>query len=338
MLACGFEPEDNGEVLALRDATGKKWTQIPTERLEQLKVALAEVEAQRRGLEHPEVADVQAVSAAVARLQDTRGGAAGWATAIGAVLKYVENILGDNHIYLDRAKAQRAEVLGEDNRKPKKDAKKHRFINMSNAVFTRQVASQPGAVELMVALGFREAEGGLLLPNDVSLPQLKARGVELKAGLEWLQRRSKTEKKGEADAKKAAKERDAELAKAAKGAKAKGHDAPKAAAAKPARKAKSGGGSGGSGSGSGGGGGSAKLQDEVKRRVQAERAANEAAREASKLKDKLASLESQTAMALSMKGKGWWGAVRCGGGGVRCAGCGGGWPARAVSRCASPNP
>ena len=82
MLACGFEPEDNGEVLALRDATGKKWTQIPTERLEQLKVALAEVEAQRRGLEHPEVADVQAVSAAVARLQDTRGGAAGWATAI----------------------------------------------------------------------------------------------------------------------------------------------------------------------------------------------------------------------------------------------------------------
>ena len=43
------------------------------------------------------------------------------------------------------------------------------------------------------------------------------------------------------------------------------------------------------------------YQEEVKRRQIAERSANEAAREASKLKDKLASLESQTAMALSMK-------------------------------------
>ena len=59
-------------------------------RLDQLKLALAEVEAQRRGLEHPEVADVQAVSAAVARLKDVRGQAAGWAMAIGAILKYVQ--------------------------------------------------------------------------------------------------------------------------------------------------------------------------------------------------------------------------------------------------------
>ena len=169
LSACGFEPEDNGETLALRDGTGKKWTKIPEERLNQLKLALAEVEAQRRGLEHPEVADVRAVSAAVARLKDTRGQAAGWATAIGAILKYVENILDDNHMYLDLKKQQLAENLGEDTRKPKKDAKKHRFINMGNAVFTRQVASQPGAVELMVALGFRESEGGLLLPNEVRL-------------------------------------------------------------------------------------------------------------------------------------------------------------------------
>ena len=86
----------------------------------------------------------------------------------------------------------------------------------------------------------------------MSLPQLKARGVELRAGLDWLQRLTKTEKKEEVDARKRAKDKEAELAKLSKGKQAKTQEASKSLgkrAAKPAKKGRS-----------DGGGDSSKLQ------------------------------------------------------------------------------
>ncbi|CAM9418724.1 unnamed protein product [Hapterophycus canaliculatus] len=94
-----------------------------------------------RGIDHPEVADLAAVSAAVARLRDSAGSAGPHLRCIEAATKYLGNVLRDP-------------TMG-----------KFRVINTSNPVFLRDVVPVQGGVELLVALGFREdADAHLVLP------------------------------------------------------------------------------------------------------------------------------------------------------------------------------
>ncbi|CAM9744831.1 unnamed protein product [Scytosiphon promiscuus] len=170
MQAIGLRLEENGTVLALWEDTRSgqtippgKWDRVPDSILQRLDTAAKELAAQVRGIDHPEVADLAAVSAAVARLRDSTGSAGPHLRCIEAATKYLGNALRD----------------------PTKG--KFRVINVSNPVFLRDVVSVQGGVELMVALGFRgDADGHLVLPMDTDLTHLAARKLELDAGLSFL--------------------------------------------------------------------------------------------------------------------------------------------------------
>eukprot|EP00903_Cladosiphon_okamuranus_P006300 g6178.t1 len=172
MLAIGLRLEENGTVLALREVeegrekttrSGGKWERAPDSVLQRLDTAAKELSAQMRGIDHPEVADLAAVSGAVARLRDSNGNADSHLRCIQAAAKYLGNVLQNP-------------TMG-----------KYRVINTSNAVFLRDVVSVQGGVELMVALGFREdTDGQLILPMETDLTHLAARKLELDAGLSFL--------------------------------------------------------------------------------------------------------------------------------------------------------
>ncbi|CBJ33221.1 calmodulin-like myosin-light chain [Ectocarpus siliculosus] len=169
MQAIGLRLEENGTVLALRneqDETGRaggKWDRVPESLLQRLDASAKELAAQMRGIDHPEVADLAAVSAAVARLRDSTGNAGPHLRCVETAAKYLGNALEHP-------------TMG-----------KYRVVNTSNAVFLRDVVAVQGGVELMVALGFREdADGHLVLSMDTDLTHLTARKLELDAGLAFL--------------------------------------------------------------------------------------------------------------------------------------------------------
>ncbi|CAM9466188.1 unnamed protein product [Ectocarpus fasciculatus] len=169
MQAIGLRLEENGTVLALRkeqDEAGRaggKWDRVPESVLQRLDASAKELAAQMRGIDHPEVADLAAVSAAVARLRDATGNAGPHLRCVETAAKYLGNAL--EHPTM----------------------RKYRVVNTSNAVFLRNIVAVQGGVELMVALGFREdADGHLVLPMDTDLTHLTARKLELDAGLSFL--------------------------------------------------------------------------------------------------------------------------------------------------------
>ena len=50
-----------------------------------------------------------------------------------------------------------------------------------------------GAINILVAMGFREAEGGcLVLPLDANIDELNARRLELEVGLDLIRKRINT--------------------------------------------------------------------------------------------------------------------------------------------------
>ena len=162
-----------------------------------------------RGIDHPEVADLAAVSAAVARLRDSTGSAGPHLRCVQAAAKYLANVLqnptmgkvgpaatdafpGKNRprgvpvdrtclsLRLNRCSLALATSVVATHQ--------YRVINTSNAVFLRDVVSVQGGVELMVALGFREdADGQLVLPMVREAGKQRERGggatqIEMKRG------------------------------------------------------------------------------------------------------------------------------------------------------------
>ena len=60
MLALGFEPEENGSVLALRDPSGREWDTLPSNVMVLLKARLAELKSHEQALNEPSVSNVAA--------------------------------------------------------------------------------------------------------------------------------------------------------------------------------------------------------------------------------------------------------------------------------------
>ncbi|CAM9540300.1 unnamed protein product, partial [Phaeothamnion confervicola] len=173
MRSLGFVLEENGTVLALRGVDGSggghgdRWERVPEAVLARLRLRGHFLEAHARGLDHPEVSDMAAVAAAVAGLGSNSYGVASYLSCIETASKYVGNVL-----------AHPGEL-------------RYRRINGDNAAFVQRVAVVRGGIELMVALGFREAlDGAWVLPPDADLAHLAARQLELEAGLPALRQRA----------------------------------------------------------------------------------------------------------------------------------------------------
>jgi Ca2+-binding EF-hand superfamily protein len=166
MEAIGFQLEENGKVLALRDPKGLTWTSVPQYLLKSLQRTKEELEGHMRGLLHPEISDIAAVSGAIANLskksveERTR-----WVALLETTLEIIAKIVGHPRDLRVRS------------------------ISSSSSKFQKVIASLAGGVELLVALGFRESEtGGLEFPQDRDLTHLTARHVELETGLAWLKK------------------------------------------------------------------------------------------------------------------------------------------------------
>jgi hypothetical protein len=102
MHALGFEGEQNGTVLALRDPTGRVWTSLPAEARVQLRTRLDELLSHMHALDEPSISNVAAVSAAVGALGDTHERAADWLVAVETIHTIVANVVkhpGDPKYY-----------------------------------------------------------------------------------------------------------------------------------------------------------------------------------------------------------------------------------------------
>jgi Ca2+-binding EF-hand superfamily protein len=167
LKAVGFDIEQNGRVLALKNG-GEPWSRLPEKVLSHLRVSSKQLAAHARGLEHPEISDIAAISAAVFKLQAASSTPQIWVTATETVVLLLENILKD----------------------PK--SSKYRKVNITNANFQRRVGQLPGWLELFVAVGFRESsDGNLACPSDTPLAYLQARKLELETVLPTLKEHAK---------------------------------------------------------------------------------------------------------------------------------------------------
>ncbi|GBG26827.1 NAD-dependent deacetylase sir2E [Hondaea fermentalgiana] len=148
---------------------------VDAEEMEQIRARLRELDMHRRGLEFPEVANAKAVGGAVASLGGTpstqENRPSSWLAAMETVVRYLENVLHDPQ------------------------APRFRRINIQNETFRRRIGRLQGGIEVLIAAGFRETEESmLLLPEKASLPEIKARLVEIKAGIEPLREQAKLER------------------------------------------------------------------------------------------------------------------------------------------------
>jgi Ca2+-binding EF-hand superfamily protein len=166
MEAMGFVGEANGQVLALRDPSGAAWAAVPTDVRKVLQVRLDELNSHRFVVSEPSISNVAAVSHAIGLLGSGSIAAANdWHTAVETILLVVRNIIAhpnDSRYY---------------------------GLNTLNPGFHRRVGRLQGAVQMLVALGFREQEGELVLSVDTDVEELKARALELEVGLKLLQER-----------------------------------------------------------------------------------------------------------------------------------------------------
>ena len=272
--ALGFAPEADGRFFSLREqkAGAPTWSSLPAGKVEHLKRSLLQREAQRRGLDHPEVADVAAVSAAVALLRDGQGRAGPWEKCVEAVLQVVEALLKE-------------EAAAGSERRPADP--RFRTLPTDGGALAKKLAAVDGGVDLLVALGFREAPGGgaLHLPRGFDPRLLRARLVELKAGLAWLsrQRHQETGRKPPQETAPSATLLPAPAAKPAAAAGAGPSEARAASTNAATGKSRE------------------ALLFEQKKRREAEAALADAEREASLLRRKLAVREATEITSLSVK-------------------------------------
>jgi Ca2+-binding EF-hand superfamily protein len=172
LRAVGFELEQNGQMLALKNG-GKPWSRVPEKVLSHLKMMCKQLAAHARGLEHPEISDIAAISAAVSKLQAASPRPHIWVTATETVVLLLDNILKEP------------------------ETSKYRKVNITNANFQRRVGQLPGWLEIFVAVGFRESsDGNLVCPSDTPLAYLQARKLELETVLPLLIENAKRETAG----------------------------------------------------------------------------------------------------------------------------------------------
>ncbi len=171
MTSLGFQIEDNGQVLALRDNNGKVWTTIPQDIRVLLNSRLEELISHKQAIQEPTISNVAAVSSAIEKLGDNITSCKSWESALEAILLIITNIIrnpGNSKYYL---------------------------INASNPSFHKRVGSIQGCLEILISLGFREEEGGsLVLPIDSNLKVLEARRLELEVGINLLRHRIANDK------------------------------------------------------------------------------------------------------------------------------------------------
>jgi WD40 repeat protein len=169
MLALGFVVEDNGQFLALNNQ-GPPWDSVPLEIRKTLSRALDELQFHNSSLFEPSVSNIAAVSSAIAQYGETPVKAQNWVVALETVINILANIL--NH----------------------PTDLKYFTINPANPNFHRRVGALPGGIEMLIALGFREEEGGVLvLPLSSSLYDVAARKLELEVGLDRLRKKIATD-------------------------------------------------------------------------------------------------------------------------------------------------
>jgi hypothetical protein len=93
MYAMGFEAEDNGGVVALRDPNGKRWDTVPQDVRTMLSARLEELQNHKQALLEPSVSNIAAVSTAIGRLGDSLGSCTAWSQAIETLLLIVNNVI-----------------------------------------------------------------------------------------------------------------------------------------------------------------------------------------------------------------------------------------------------
>lgn len=152
LVACGFSLEENGTVLALRDdANGERWDSVPEPVLDRLRRVRDEIRGRLVALEHPQVADVAAVSSANLRRD--------MMPVVDLCRKYIKNAI---------------------------DNPKLRTVSTESKVFKEKVLNTPNGLELFVATGWREVQGGgaFYLPKSLTKDLLQARLLELQVCLD----------------------------------------------------------------------------------------------------------------------------------------------------------
>ncbi len=147
-----------------KDPCKGEWDRVPKEALRELEMAKEHLISHLHGLDHPNVFNIGTVSMAVAEL--TGAPISKHVQCIEMVSTYAGNILKDKH------------------------NSRYRIINTTNTAFVQNVASVPGGIALLVAVGFRENDNGALVyPKNGNLDELNARKIELDAGLPMLKAR-----------------------------------------------------------------------------------------------------------------------------------------------------
>lgn len=158
--------EDNGTVFALRDPNGFRWESVPPDVRQALQVRLDELRSHKSALLEPSISNIQAVSAAIAQLGTNVKSIRHWIVALETIMIVIDNVV-----------------------KHPKDPKYYR-INTSNNVFHQKIGHLANAVDILIALGFREDENSaLVLPIDSEVTAIEARKLELEVGLELLRSR-----------------------------------------------------------------------------------------------------------------------------------------------------
>eukprot|EP01041_Mallomonas_annulata_P000829 gene829-1611_t len=168
MQAIGFTLEENGQALVLKDKDGKSWETVPQEVRQGLIQRVEELKSHKQALMEPTVSNIAAVGSAIGSLGDTIEKATEWGVAVDTLLIIVTNIL-----------------------KHPGEEKYYRInVTQKNETFHRRVGRLEGGIQMLVALGFREEEGGCLyLPLDTNLDVLEARRLELEVGLSRIRSR-----------------------------------------------------------------------------------------------------------------------------------------------------
>ncbi|KAJ1409004.1 hypothetical protein B484DRAFT_403358 [Ochromonadaceae sp. CCMP2298] len=93
MQALGFQFENNGTVLAIRDPKGKEWDIVPQAVRVALHARLEELHSHRAAILEPSISNIAAVSSAIGNFGDTSESRKTWVVALETILKIVTNIL-----------------------------------------------------------------------------------------------------------------------------------------------------------------------------------------------------------------------------------------------------
>jgi Ca2+-binding EF-hand superfamily protein len=169
MFALGYQSEENGAMLALRDPNGKNWEIVPQDVRVSLNNRLDELISHKQALMEPSISNIAAVSSAVGKMGSTIESIKAWGSCMETILLIMNNLIRNPH------------------------NPKYYQINSLNPNFSRRVSSISGGIEILMSIGFRESEGGtLVLDLDTNIKELTARKLEMEVGLDLIKQRIKS--------------------------------------------------------------------------------------------------------------------------------------------------